>query len=291
MKILRIVCGLYLLLTGLLVICQPATVLAQDEGGEKIELKTTYPKLENTAEMASSFEVRLTYHGSETRYFDFKVTGPKGWSCYVAAAYPAGTRIRGMMLEPGKTYGETVNVNVTPPYWPLAEPGEYKIIFEVGSGEISDSIELTRVVTPGYKLSLTPTTEGTLGKYSLSATAGRDNSLSVVVLNEGTTAIDNIGLSSPQKPQGWAVDFAPDKIDSLPAGKYQIIDVNIKPPAKTIAGDYFPIRLMTSGDQATETIDIRVTVETPTLWGWVGVAIIVLVIAGLAVVFMRFSRR
>jgi len=71
----------------------------------------------------------------------------------------------------------------------------------------------------------------------------------------------------------------------------QTVEVNIKPPPKTVAGDYM-ISLRASGKQiAAEKIDIRVTVETPTIWGWVGVAIILIVVIGLIVIFMRFSRR
>jgi uncharacterized membrane protein len=36
---------------------------------------------------------------------------------------------------------------------------------------------------------------------------------------------------------------------------------------------------------------MRVTVETPTIWGWVGVIIIIIVVAGLIGIFMRFGRR
>jgi uncharacterized membrane protein len=71
----------------------------------------------------------------------------------------------------------------------------------------------------------------------------------------------------------------------------QSVDVSIKPPPKTIAGDYM-ITLKTSGQQVTaQDVQIRVTVETPTIWGWVGVAIILVVVIGLIFVFMRFSRR
>jgi uncharacterized membrane protein len=52
------------------------------------------------------------------------------------------------------------------------------------------------------------------------------------------------------------------------------------------------IGVRASGVQKTsEKINIRVTVETPTVWGWVGVAIIAIVVVGLVVIFMRFSRR
>ena len=71
----------------------------------------------------------------------------------------------------------------------------------------------------------------------------------------------------------------------------QSIDVNIKPPPKAVAGDYM-ISLRASGKQTSAgEISIRVTVETPTIWGWVGVVIILIVVIGLVVIFMRFSRR
>ena len=66
--------------------------------------------------------------------------------------------------------------------------------------------------------------------------------------------------------------------------------MDIKPPPKTVAGDYM-ITLHVSGKQATaDKMDVRVTVETPSIWGWVGVIIIVIVVVGLIVVFMRFGR-
>ena len=38
-------------------------------------------------------------------------------------------------------------------------------------------------------------------------------------------------------------------------------------------------------------IDLRVTVQTPTLWGWVGIGIIVVVIIGIGVIFAKLGRR
>ena len=98
-----------------------------------------------------------------------------------------------------------------------------------------------------------------------------------------------IKLSS-SKPSGWSIEFTPEEIDDLSSGSIQTIDVNIKPDAKAIAGDY-EITLTADATQTKEDIKIRVTVETPTILGWVGVGIIVIVIAGVAVIFMRFSRR
>ncbi|MGD0795690.1 MAG: hypothetical protein ABR958_08955 [Dehalococcoidales bacterium] len=58
-----------------------------------------------------------------------------------------------------------------------------------------------------------------------------------------------------------------------------------------MAGDYM-ISLQVSGKEASATnMDVRVLVKTPTIWGWVGVFIIVIVVAGLFVIIMRFGRR
>jgi uncharacterized membrane protein len=38
-------------------------------------------------------------------------------------------------------------------------------------------------------------------------------------------------------------------------------------------------------------MQVRVTVLTPSIWGWVGIIIIVVVIVGLALLFMRLGRR
>ena len=125
---------------------------------------------------------------------------------------------------------------------------------------------------------------------SWKAKPGEDNYFSIEVGNLGTAPIENIKFSTT-KPEGWTIEFTPEKIEALDAFDSQTMEVNIKPPTETIAGDY-NITLRASGKQATANeINIRVTVETPTIWGWVGVGIIVLVIAGLIVVFMRFSRR
>lgn len=288
MKISRIVFGLYLLLASLLAIYQPTAVLAQDEAPpeETIELIASYPKMEAVAGGVFEFEVEFKYQGIEARVFDLVAEGPKDWAVYMTQTYAKDKRISAIRLEPATGYGTKITVMAASPFWLMPEPGDYKITVEASSGEVKGSIELTTVITARYTLDLVPATE----RYNTSATAGKDNYFSIEVQNQGTAAIENITFSA-SKPSGWTIEFSPDKVDSLDAVDYQTIDVNIKPPSKTIAGDY-EITLRASGKQASaEGLDIRVTVETSLVGQWVGVGIIVLVIAGLIVIFMRFSRR
>jgi len=254
-----------------------------------IEMKVTYPAVEGIAGTNFEFEIEFNYNeelGGEARSFELLITTPQGWSAYITPPYQKDNRIREITLQPGFAAGTKLNLTATAPFWPLPEPGDYKITLEAVSGEITGTTELTAVITARYTMALAPSGE----LYNTTAKAGKDNYFSIEVANLGTAAIENIKFSSV-KPKGWTIDPSPDKIESLTAFDFQTVDLNIKPPPETIAGDY-EITIRASGEQISqEEIKIRVTVETPTIWGWVGVGIIVLVVAGLAYIFMRFSRR
>ena len=254
-----------------------------------VEIKATYPAVEGIAGASFSFEVEFNYKGEmggDARSFELALTTPERWDAYITPQYQKENKIREITLQPGFAAGTKLLVTVTSPFWPLPEPGEYNITLEAISDEIQGATELTAVITAKYIMSVTPSGE----LYNTTAKAGRDNYFSIDVSNLGTAPIDNIKFSSVN-PSGWSITFTPDKIESLPAIDYQTVELNIKPPTETIAGDY-EITIQASGEQASrQEVKLRVTVESPTIWGWVGVGIIVLVIAGLAFVFVRFSRR
>jgi len=288
MRIMRLMGCFLLLLMAVVAIAQPAAVLAQGE--QQLELSTKYPKLEVTSGEATKFEVELRLAGElggEPIEFSLSATAPKDWSTYITPSYPTDKNIASIELQPGYTVAEKIEVNVGPKYYVSPDPGEYPITLDVTSENVSGSIVLTVVVTAKYTLTLVPAGEGL---YSTKATAGKDNFYSIEVQNNGSAAVDSINFSST-KPEEWAIDFSPEKIDSLAAGDSQTVDVNIKPPQNAIAGDY-SITLKATGNQASaQDINIRVTVETPSVWGWVGVIIVVVVIGGLIFIFRRFSRR
>jgi len=290
MKKMRLVCCFCLILVSLLAVGAPGIVLAQDEEEqplkEFIELNPTYPTIESIAGGMFEFEVEFLYVGAEARIFDLRTTAPKGFEVYMTPPYEKEKKISSIRLEPSFAAGTKIRVVAVAPFWPLPEPGEYNITFEAISDELKATTELTAVITDIYKL----VTVSSTGRYNTTAKTGQDNIFSINVGNLGTGAIDSIKFT-PTKPDGWSVEFTPEKIDLLDALDEQTVEVNIKPAAKTIAGDYM-ISIRASGKQASAgEIDIRVTVESPTIWGWVGVVIILIVVIGLVVIFMRLSRR
>jgi uncharacterized membrane protein len=284
MKIGRIVRSVCLLLIIGLMLLFPTAALAAD-GDEKLELSASYSKLEGTSGTSFQFVVEMIYTATEPATFDLSVSGPQNWYIYITPDYPQDQKIRDIRIDPTSPLDNLIDINAIPYSSVLVPPGEYKITLEVTSGSIKETIDLYAVITANYDLTLT-TPDGLL---NTSATAGKDNFFTLQVQNSGTASIDNIAFSSDQ-PNDWAVTFNPERIASLNAGSAQTVTVNIKPEAKAISGDY-GITLTAEGKQAAEIMDLRVTVNTPTIWGFVGVGIIVLVFAGLAFVFIRFSRR
>ncbi len=254
---------------------------------ETLDLESKFPILSNKSGEIFEFAVDLKYLGSERKRLDLTFTTPTGWTAIVVSGYPE-KQIPAIEMGPADRFPvtESLKVKFGPSSRELPEPGDYIAVLEASSGTLTASIELTAVVTARYELAVLPTT----GRLNTEATAGEDNHLSIILINSGSAAIENITLSS-SKPQGWDITFTPEKVDSLEAGLTKEVDVVINPPRKTIAGDY-EIKLRTeSKDFSPDSMTIRVTVLTPTIWGWVGVLIVLAVIAGVGVVFWRLGRR
>jgi uncharacterized membrane protein len=290
MKMARLISFLIVLVMTLSIFCLPGVALAQDETptpADNITMSTQYPKIDAIATGTFQFSVELNYKGTKDRIFDLNATVPQGWDVFITPQYDASKRISSISLKSSYSgISETLQVTTTPPSWPLSDPGEYKIKLQAVADNVEGSINLIAKVTAKYVLTAAPANQ----YYNTTVKAGQDNTFSVKVTNTGTATIENIAFSS-DKPEGWEVSPKPDKIDLLETQNEKAVDFNIKPPPKTVSGDYM-ITLTVSGKQASaERMSIRVTVETPSVWGWVGVIIIVIVVVGLIVIFMRFGRR
>jgi uncharacterized membrane protein len=259
----------------------------QEEPEEKIELTCQFPALKKSFAETFTYELEVKYSGGEeSRYIEFKVDVPEGFIYMVEKSY-GGDEIEGLTMEPNEYATEKIKVLLLS----YADPGDYTVKVEAVSGTISDSIDLKAIVTAKYGIELT-TPNSTL---NTNVTAGKDNFYTVIIENTGTAELETINLSSRVRgaPSGWSVKFSPEKIESLPVGTEKEIEITIKPPEKTISGDYqIVIEAEPEGKpNAIDSIDVRVTVLTKTVWGWVGIGIVVLVVIALFAMFMRLGRR
>jgi len=128
---------------------------------------------------------------------------------------------------------------------------------------------------------------------NIKAFAGREKSFTLFLWNEGSAPISDVDFFS-SKPKDWEVSFKPEKLSSLPPLTEEMkptkVNVIIKPKAKAIPGDYL-VTLTASGKEDRESMELRVTVGAPMTWGWIGVAIILVVIGSLLGLFAKLGRR
>jgi uncharacterized membrane protein len=120
-------------------------------------------------------------------------------------------------------------------------------------------------------------------------TAGSTGTVSLVVTNTGSTVLQNVAVTA-SAPTGWTTTFAPTTIATIQPGSAATVDATVQPSSDALAGDYDVTFTVTAGT-ATANVDIRTTVQTSPLWGFIGLALIVIVIVGLGWVFRRFGRR
>jgi len=259
----------------------------QPPAEEKLEVQCKLPIISAESGKIFEFSVELKYQGAERKRFDLNFTTPPGWRAVAVSGYPE-KRIPAIEMGPAEKFPVTENIKVQfgSILEKFPEPGDYVVTLEVTSGDLRKAIELKAVVTAKYELNMTTAT----GRLNTEANAGEENHLTIQLENTGSEAIKNITFSS-SKPEGWTITYDPKKIDSLDTGTTQEVDVVITPPRKTIAGDYMITLSANSEKVSPDPLKIRVTVLTPTIWGWVGVLIVLAVIAGVGVVFWRLGRR
>jgi len=254
---------------------------------EKLELESKFPVLSAKSGEIFEFDVDLKYQGAERRRFDLTFTTPPGWAAFAVAGYPE-KQIPAIEMGPAEMYPvtEKLKIKFGSITGKFPEAGDYVLTLEVSSGTLKEAFDFKAVVTARYEFAMLTAT----GRLNTEAKAGEDNHFSILLSNSGSAAIENITLSSI-KPEGWSITFTPDKVESLESGLTQEVDVVINPPNKTIAGDYQITLRAESKEFSPDSLKLRVTVLTPTIWGWVGVLIVLAVIAGVGVLFWRLGRR
>lgn len=251
---------------------------------ESLKLSSKYPVLEAKAGDAFVFQVEFTVILQEDRTFDLTLDKPQNWVSAIKPRYE-DTNISAIRMRSFQAAPETIEITVIPLPWDLPEPGEYAVTLTATSGDLSNTIELKAVVTARYEADFYTET----GRLNTKAKAGEENHVAVKLRNSGSADIDSVTFTSV-KPEAWVITFNPEKVENLAPGLAQDVDVVIEPPEKTIAGDY-SITIRAESKETSDSLELRVTVETPTIWGWVGIAIVLLVIAGLAVLFRQLGRR
>jgi uncharacterized membrane protein len=292
-----------------LILMIPGMLLAQEEGEaeaeeevvipdpdpEVLDFDITYPEIQAELGELYEFSASVTYDKGDEPFgleeedsekiFDIIVEFPDTWFAAATPQYQKETEITAVKLVSGTA--ETLRIVATPLV--NIDPGEYDIKVTLKSSIEDDplegSAEFKAIITSTYEMELKTKT----GRLSTDITSGQDNHYKLILKNNGSANLEEVKITSSE-PEGWKIDFDTDEIEILEAGEEVEIDANIKPADDTIAGDYM-VSFSAKSENAEDDVELRVTVETPTISGIVGIAIIVVVIVAVAIVFARLGRR
>lgn len=251
---------------------------AKASGSDKMEVQ--YPSLSGPDTATFSFRGTLYNNSGRARFYSLGANAPEGWQVSFKPAYE-NNQITSLSLEPGKS--QDLDITVQPPKGVKA--GEYTVTAAAVSGSDAAKADLEVVISGTYRLELsTPT-----GRLNADLTAGKKGALTLELENKGSADLQGINLSA-SAPSGWAVTFEPASIERLKSGEKQQVTAFITPDGKAIAGDYI-VGINASASETSDEADIRVTVHTSTLWGLVGVVIIIGVISWVIWTFKKYGRR
>jgi uncharacterized membrane protein len=251
-----------------------------------LKLSCDVPSYSDNSGSSFSYSVNVSYDGDDTVVVNFASTNPDNWNSTIRYSGKEVTSIPIGPVQYGSPDTKTLSIDLSPNSGIKPDVGEYKMTFSASTGQLSQTIELKAVVKAKYAFDVTTPDY----KWNMKATAGKDNNFTVNLENQGTAVIENLSLRS-SNPSEWTVKFSPDKVNSLAAGQTQQENIIITPPkGKTVAGDYI-ITIYASNAEVSVNKEIRVTVDTPSIWGILSLVIIVVVIAGLAFLFLKLGRR
>ncbi len=252
--------------------------VAQAVGGG-VTLDTEFPALRGPSDVTFTFNLDLKNDTGDDIQFGLETEGPDGWQI---EAKPSGqSRASTVTVTAGSS--ERITVEADPPDFTPA--GTYPVVVQASGGGETATMELAVQVTGNFGMTLATPDE----RLNVDVQAGKATELPLVIRNDGTAPLLGVTLSATP-PRGWDVTFSPDGIDDIEPGATADVVATITPADDAIAGDY-RLTLRAQVPETSDSIEIRATVKTSALWGLVGVGIILIALAAVALVFRRFGRR
>jgi uncharacterized membrane protein len=259
------------------------TLAPEKEGQEKdlgVKLTTSYPVIRGPSDAAFEFSVEVDSRLDKEAIFDLFAQGPKGWDINFKPAYETKF-ISSIRLKANQS--QSIAVEVKPAV--NSPAGDYPISLRVSSGDAKTEANLTVILTGTYALDAGTST----GLLSLEARQGLPANVSFFVKNTGTAVNHDIKFMT-FKPENWKVEFNPERIDLIEPNGLKQVEMIITPYEEALVGDY-SVGVKVEGEKAAKTLEFRTSVRASGAWGWIGIGIIVVVIAGLFGLFRKLGRR
>ncbi|NLM75550.1 MAG: hypothetical protein GX187_05600 [Clostridiaceae bacterium] len=243
-------------------------------------LKANYNELAGTSDATFTFELEIKNNKQREENYSLNANAERGWQVKFKSKTDY-KQISSITIDSNSA--SKVEVEIIPPA--SVNAGEYTIPITVSSGSETLSTDLKVNITGTYDMKLTTPN----GRLNAETNAGKEQEIELTIENTGSSALNNIELTSWQ-PDEWKVRFEPEQVDTILPGETASVKAFITPSSKALAGDYV-VEITAKTPEVTSSAQFRVMVKTSTLWGIVGVLIIILLVSGLYYIFRIYGRR
>lgn len=259
----------------------PLTFMVEEKGPAQLELNVDLPTLRGKPDGTFRFNGKLKNEGDIDLTVDLAAELPDG---FTAVFKSSSQEITSLPLPAGGS--ETIVIEVDPLFDDLTPAGQYPILVSADGGDLHAQTQLVAEVVGESRLVFSTPDSRLSGDIS----AREATPLTLVLGNTGSAPAHNIDLSASQ-PNGWTVTFDPETVPEIMPGGQTEVTANIQPNDKALSGDYMLTFRAKPEDSASKSIEYRATVQTSTLWGVVGVALIAVAVLALGLAVARFGRR
>ncbi|MBC7249572.1 MAG: hypothetical protein H5T62_04750 [Anaerolineae bacterium] len=257
----------------------PLELVVEEKLPPKLAFDIDLPTLKGKPSSTFRYSATLKNEGDEEVTVNLLADAPAGFTVTFKSG---GQEVSSLPMEANQSKSLSIEVR---PYAELPA-GDYPIVVRAQGDNAEAVLSLTATVTGEPDVSLTAPD----GRLSGRAYAGEETPFKLIVRNTGSAPARAVEMSASE-PTGWSVEFEPKEIDEIPAGQQVEVTAKIRPADKALAGDYMVTVYARPEDSSSESVDLRITVLTSTLWGVVGVALIAVAVGVVALAVLRFGRR
>lgn len=268
--------------SGLTTIDLSLTIKIEEEI-QVAELKAKYPS--QSVQLGSTINYMITIENpSQTdELFDLSAPEiPAGWEIVFKAV--EAQEIGAVLITANGI--ETIIAEVTPALNSI--PGEYLISIEAISKSIQGNITLTAIVTGAYDVDID------ISALFMEIDAGTTETVTINVTNTGYSPLTNLEILITSTPSNWIVETSPLKHPTLDPNESIEFQISIQVPAEAARGDYL-INFRPSMDQISQNElveqQIRVTANPEAALGIYGLALVMVALAAVFLILMKFRRR
>ncbi len=256
----------------------PLIINVSEQGTFKTEFTSDQVNMQGNSKSKFNFTTKLKNQTGEKQVYALQASPPRGWDVIFKPNHQQATAVE---IEPNSV--STISIEIKPPY--NIEAGTYKIPVQASNRLTSAGLDLEVVVTGTFEMELTTPT----GLLSSKLTAGSEKRIELLLKNTGSSELKEIRFRSSH-PKNWDVTFKPDTVRQLEAGGKAQVFVTVKADDKAIPGDYVT-SITAQTTEVSSTASFRISVKTSLLWGWLGIFIVLAIIAIIYLLFRKYGRR